>query len=127
MENPAAIRVLVANRPRLMRDLVLATITDQADIEVVGAVEEESAIRHRVEQTQPDCLIIALERPGERPLICDALLRDFPSMKILALSSDHDSSMFFWASLDIHSCRVEPSEQGVLSALRDLPAKGAAV
>jgi hypothetical protein len=29
------IKVLVANRPRLMRELVLATISDQPDIEVV--------------------------------------------------------------------------------------------
>ena len=125
MEKTATIRVLVANKPRLMRDLVLATIAEQPDIQVVGEVEEESAIRRRVEETLPDCLIIALERPGERPGVCDALLHDFPSMRILALSADHDSSMFFWASLNIHSCRVEPSEQGVLSALRQSPSRGA--
>jgi hypothetical protein len=30
--------VLVANHPRLMRELVMATIADQPDIEVVGEV-----------------------------------------------------------------------------------------
>jgi chemotaxis response regulator CheB len=33
------IRVLVANRPRLMRELVLAMIADQPDIEEIGVVE----------------------------------------------------------------------------------------
>ena len=38
------IRVLVANRPRLMRDLVLATIAEQPDIEVLGTVDEDSKL-----------------------------------------------------------------------------------
>jgi hypothetical protein len=33
------IRVLVANRPRLMRELVLAMIAVQPDIEEIGVVE----------------------------------------------------------------------------------------
>jgi chemotaxis response regulator CheB len=121
------IRVLVANRPRLMRDLVLATITECLDIEVVGEVETEGEIRRHVENTQPDCLIIALDQSDVRPAICDALLRDFPAMKILALSAGHDSSMFFWASFNIHSRHVEPSENGVLGALREASPKGVAL
>jgi len=35
------IRVLVANHPRLIRELVTATISDQPDIEVVGEVHHE--------------------------------------------------------------------------------------
>jgi chemotaxis response regulator CheB len=116
------IRVLVANRPRLMRDLVLATITDQPDIEVLGEVENESDIRSAIERMQPDCLIIAMDEPDLRPALCDALLRDYPEMKILAVCSDYDSSMFFWASLDIHEHKIESSEQGVLAALRTGPA-----
>ena len=44
------IKVVVANRPRLMRDLVLATISDQPDIEIVGVLEDEDAILQAVEQ-----------------------------------------------------------------------------
>jgi len=32
------IRVLVGNRPRLMRELLMATIADQSDIEIVGTI-----------------------------------------------------------------------------------------
>jgi len=39
------LRVLVANRPRLMRELVLATIFDQPDIEIAGEIKEDSEIR----------------------------------------------------------------------------------
>jgi hypothetical protein len=57
-------------------------------------------------------------------LLCDALLREYPEMKILAVSASEDSSMFFWASLNIHEHQVEASEQGVLTALRGASPKG---
>ena len=107
-----------------MRDLVVSTIGEQPDIQVLGEVEHESEIRKAVEKLQPDCLIIALENPNTRPPICDALLRDYPEMRILAVSAQHDSSMFFWASLNIYEHRIEASEQGVLSALRSVANKG---
>src|SRR6202163_2836545 len=55
------VRVLVANHPRLMRELVMATIADQPDIEVVGEVQNESDLADIVEQVQPDVLIIAMD------------------------------------------------------------------
>ena len=112
------IRVVVANRPRLMRELVLATIADQPDIEIVGEVQNERDIAQVVREQLPDFLIIALDEPEQRPALCDSLLREFPEMKILGLAPDRNSSIFFWASLDIHSNPVEASEEGVLSALR---------
>ena len=56
------IRVLVANRPRLIRELVMATISDQPDIEIVGEIQQEADLEHAVEETRPDFLIVALER-----------------------------------------------------------------
>jgi hypothetical protein len=46
------------------------------------------------------------------------LLRRYPEMKILALAPERNSSIFYWASFDIHSSQVEASEQGLLSTLR---------
>ena len=54
------VRVLVANHPRLMRELVMATIADQPDIELVGEVRNEGDLADIVEQVQPDVLIIAV-------------------------------------------------------------------
>jgi chemotaxis response regulator CheB len=55
------VRVLVANHPRLMRELVMATIADQPDIEVVGEVQNETELADIVEQVQPDVLIVAMD------------------------------------------------------------------
>jgi|ERR1700681_3233525 chemotaxis response regulator CheB len=112
------IRVVVANQPRLIRELVLETILEQPDIEVVAEIQDENEIVHIVEGTHPDFLIIALDESNERPPLCDILLRRYPEMKILALAPNRNISTFFWASFDIHSVPVEASEDGILSTLR---------
>ena len=101
------IRVLVANRPRLMRDLVLATVSEQPDIEVLGALEDESQIAQAVADMQPDFVIVGLDKAHERPAICDYLLSHHPLIKVLAVAADEDNSVFFWS--DIRSAAVESS------------------
>jgi DNA-binding NarL/FixJ family response regulator len=113
------IRVVVANRPRLMRELVLATVGDQPDIEVVGEAENDRDITELVERTRPDCLIIALEDPEERPGLCGFLLGRYPSMRVLAVGSGQQNSIFFWAFVDIRSQVVQTSEDGILGAVRN--------
>ena len=112
----AKIRVLVANRPRLMRDLVLATISEQPDIEVLGTVDDESMLVAAVKDLQPDLVIVALENPQQRPAICDYLLIHHPLVKVLAVAGDQDDSVFFWS--DIRSAAVESSEEGILNVIR---------
>jgi len=113
------VRVLVANKPRLMKDLVLATIGDQPDIEVVGLAEDDAEITELVDRTRPDYLIIELEDPETRPGLRGFLLGRYPGMKILALAAEQNSGIFYWAFIDIRSKRVESSEQGILSVLRN--------
>ena len=113
------IRVLVANRPRLMRELVLATIADQTDIEVVGEADNDHEITELVERTRPDVLIISREDPEERPGLCGFLLGRYPGMRILAVSSGQQNSTYFWAFVDIRSRSIQTSEEGILSAVRN--------
>jgi chemotaxis response regulator CheB len=112
------IRVLVANTPRLMRDLVLATLADQADVEVVGEVCEESEILNALERTKPDFLIISLGPSNQRPPICVQALEKDPNLRVVAIDPNRDSIMYYWLSPEIRSSRIETSEGGVLSALR---------
>jgi len=113
-----AIRVLVANHPRLMRELILTTFADQPDIEIVGEVGEESEISESVKRTLPDFVVIALDYPGRRPAICDELLREHPEVRVIAVAPERNSIVYYWASLDIHSNDIEASEEGILSAMR---------
>ncbi len=112
------IRVLVANQPRLMRELVLATISEQPDIEIVGEIPDNTEIQQAVEQTHPDFLIVALEECDQLPVTCRPLLEKYPHMKILAIAPDRNTTIFYWAYLDIRANRIEASEVGMLNVLR---------
>ena len=113
-----AIRVLVAHRPRLMRELILTTFADLPDIEIVGEVGDESEISESVKRTLPNFVVIALDQPGKRPAICDELLREHPEVRVIAVAPERNSIVYYWASLNIHSNDIEASEEGILNAMR---------
>jgi len=115
------VRVLVANRPRLMRELVLAVIADQPDIEVIGEVQDENDLAEAVEEAQPDILILALDDADKRVAQCGFLLGRYPRMKILALAPEQNRGMFYWATVDVRTKPLESSEAGILNALRERP------
>ncbi|MHB8217451.1 MAG: helix-turn-helix domain-containing protein [Candidatus Sulfotelmatobacter sp.] len=115
------VRVLVANRPRLMRELVLATIADQPDIEVVGEVADEGDLTEIVEQVQPDVLILSMNEPEKSLGQCGFLLGRYPQMRILALAPEQNRGIFYWAIVDIRTKPLESSEAGILNAVRERP------
>jgi len=120
-----SIRVLVANHPRLMREIVLTTFADQPDIEIVGEVADESDISASVRETLPNIVVIALDQPGVRPRICDELLREHPGVRVIAVAPDKNYIVYYWASFEIYSNSIEASEEGMLGAMRrSLVAKG---
>jgi len=104
-----------------MRELVLETISDQPDIEIVGEIQNDSEIEEMVDRTHPDFLIIALRESDRRPTICDAMIEKHPHLRVIGLAPERNSSVYFWAALDIRSNRIEASEEGVLGALRSKP------
>ena len=112
------IRVLVANRPQLMRDVVLETISDQPDIEVLDEIKNDSEILPRVEEWHPDFVIVALDVREGPPAFCDRLLLTHPDMKILAVAPERNRSLFMWVALNVCTMQIETSEQGILDALR---------
>jgi len=116
------VRVLVANRPRLMRELVIATIADQPDIEIVGEVADDGELTEAVEQARPDVLILAMDKREKRLSQCGFLLGRYPDMRILTLAPDQNRALFYWAVVDIRTKPLESSEAGILKALREQPA-----
>jgi len=110
-----------------MREMILTTFADQPDIEIVGEVGEESEISESVKRTLPNFVVIALDHPGRRPAICDALLREHPEVRVIAVAREKNFVVYYWASLDIHANDIEASEEGILSAMRTrMVANGAA-
>ena len=122
------IRVLVANRPRLLRQLVMSTLSEQAGISVVGETDDERDVPSMVAAMKPDFLLIALDEPQRRPPLCDLLLREFPTLRIIAVAPNTNVGMHYWASFEIHSTMMEASEKALLEVLRRraVPATGGA-
>ena len=120
-----SIRVLVANRPKLMRELIISTLSDETGVEIVGEVDDESELPQRVKQTSPDVVVIALEGPSERPAVCDTLLRERPGLRVIAVAFQQNRSVFYWATFDIHASEIEASEQGLINAVKSSATTGA--
>lgn len=112
------IRVLIANQPRLMRELISATIADQPDIELVGDVGKHEDLPEAVKATRPDVLIVQMDDRNKYSTQCGFLLGRYPEMKILALAPDQNRALLFWAIVDIRSKNLESSEAGILDAIR---------
>jgi chemotaxis response regulator CheB len=112
------IRVVVANRPRLMREAVLTAIAGHPDIEVVKDVENEDDIEKVIEETNPDAVIVGLGPSDRLSDACYSILQRHPFLKIIGVAANRDSTVLYWALLNIHSERVETSEEGLLKALR---------
>ncbi len=104
-----------------MRDLLLSTIADQPDIEVIGEVFEESQLIEVVDELQPDALILSLDSPEKHSALCGFLLGRHPKMKILALAPERNQGLYYWAVVSIRSQQLESSEATLLDALRAHP------
>jgi DNA-binding NarL/FixJ family response regulator len=115
------VRVLVANKPRLMRELIASTIADQPDIELVGEVASGEDLAETVEQARPDVLILAMDDCDKYRVQCGFLLGRYPNMRILALAPEQNRAQFYWAIVDIRSKSLESSEAGILNAVRQKP------
>jgi len=113
-------RILVANQPKLMRELLVEMLSEESWIEIVGEVAQETEIRELVQKTAPDLLVVTAGKPGQRPAICDELLREYPALHIIAVAPHENYIVCYWASLDIHAADIESSEQGFLSAVKNV-------
>ena len=116
MERP--IRVLVADRLKVMREVIIETFAGQPDIQIVGEVPEERDLLNRVQETHPDFVFIAMDDSEMRPPLCDEVLRLHPEVNIIAVAAHSNRTVCYWASYDIHSRILESSEQGILEAVR---------
>lgn len=111
------IRVLVANQPRLIRELTMA-IVDQPDIELLGEVGNKENLTDAVENCRPDVLILAMDEQDRFRVQCGFLLGRYPEMRIIALAPEQNRASFYWAFVDIRSQALESSEAGILAAVR---------
>jgi len=81
-------RIIMANQPRLWRDLLSYAIEKTPDLQVVGKVSNISKLYSFVEQSKPNWVIISLPYNGNIPKIIAKFLNLHPSIAVMAVSQD---------------------------------------
>ena len=110
------IKILLANRPRIMDVDAWKVIDAEEDMEVVNEVLGLFKVLTAIRETKADAVILAL-KGSEEPGLCSHLLAEYPDLTILCLSSGDEAAFIEQLCprrLDI----LEPSEANILNALR---------
>ncbi len=113
MSSVRKITFLLANRPRMIREVLRELIERQEDMEVVGEALDPVDILMAVREKEPDAIVLALSG-SEEPGLCSHLLAEYPNLTILGLRSDGKTAFIRPRRIEI----VEPSEQSILYTLR---------
>lgn len=109
------IRILLANRPRMMRELVRKMIQGQPDMEVVGEVLGPLDVLMAVRDREADAVILALE-DYEEPGLCSHLLAEYPNLTILSVAPNGETAFIRPRRREI----IDPSEANILNTLRQV-------
>lgn len=113
-----AIRVAVANQPRMMRELIAMSFEVEEDVEVVADITNESEISRFVEEAKPDFLIVSLDSRSFGPPAREDMLQRHPEVQIMALATDGNSFTLFSASDGIRSMTYRGPQAELLDVIR---------
>ncbi len=84
-------RVLLADDHAVVRAGIHKVIEDSPGLHIVGEVEDGPSLLKRLEQTQPDCLLVDISMPDFDPLKTIPEIRnEYPDLKILVVSAYDD-------------------------------------
>ena len=107
------IKILLANRPRMLREVVRKMIEAQPDMEVVGEVLEPVDLHVAVRDTQADAVILDLE-DSEEPGLTSHLLAAYPDLTILGLAANGKTAFVRPRRQEI----LDPTGAKIVNALR---------
>lgn len=110
------IRVLLANHPVMIPDVIRQLVAEQEDMELVGDCRGPMKILQETGRVKADAIILAQEGP-EEPGLCSQLLSVYPDLTILSVTP-HLTSAF---TQQLCSCRRDfatVQRQDIVQSLR---------
>lgn len=110
------IRILLAIRPRIMREVIWQMIEQQEDMEVIDEVVAPIDPLAAVGETGADVLIVTIGGPEELDLF-NPLLAEHPNLIVLSLESSGKTA-FVRKFCSPWQVIVDPSEVAILGVLR---------
>lgn len=111
------IRIVLANQPRMARQVVREMIDGQHDMEVVREARSRFDLLLAVRETHADAVILGAGN-SEIPGLCSHLLAEYPGLTILALGIEGGRA-FVEQLCPSRREIVNPSRENVLAALRE--------
>lgn len=111
------IRVLLAQMPAILRDILRRAIAEQADMTVAGEIADLDQLPGIGDAAAPDVVIVGLDEK-ELPPPCLRLLEARPGLKILVVAAGGREAVLHQSSGAATSV-AEVSAEGILRAIRD--------
>lgn len=110
------IRILLAELPRMLRDIIESVIAGQSDMSIVGSVDARDRVTTALDRTPADVVIVGM-RDAETTATLTPVLLAQPRLKLLAISGDERSSYLY--ELRPHTVPLgDVSPQGLVDAIR---------
>ena len=81
-------RILLANRPGLLRDIFRHAFQRYPDVEIVGEINNSEEISNKIKESQVDWVLVPLHMDGTYPDYVNMILKKYPAVGILAISPD---------------------------------------
>ena len=83
-----ACRIVVANGPRLFRQLVWRALSNIPDFQVMNVLVDSVGLTRLIERVEPDWLITSLRPDGRLPEMLESHRAQYPSLNLLGVALD---------------------------------------
>lgn len=94
---PAGIRVVVVDDHTIVREGLKSVLELEADVKVVGEAGTPEAALRTVTERQPDVVLLDLKLSDDRPTegldLCTEIVRRFPRIGVVVLTTFHDQGI----------------------------------
>jgi DNA-binding NarL/FixJ family response regulator len=81
-------RILLANKPRLLRGMLRRVLAMDPELDVVGETNDLSALPEKVDETDADWVVVSLWSDGGESAPLQALLQELASVSVLGVAAD---------------------------------------
>jgi DNA-binding NarL/FixJ family response regulator len=89
-------RILLANKPGLLREIFKHAFQRYPDVEIVGEINNSEDISSKISESQADWVLVQLHMDGSFPDFVKLIVRNYPGIGILAISADGSQAKAIW-------------------------------
>ena len=111
------VKVLLGNKPRMLRESLHDLIERELDIEVELVEPDPVEILAAVESTAAEVVVITLADPDEDPGLASHLLNEYPDLLVIAISPAEERA-FMYRQIVTKEDLAPVSETRLLAAIR---------